>query len=69
MTSEARKYQVQVVTVGTHEPIYAHHKIVAPTPAIAALEAKLLNCGLGGLGRVDVISVEEAPCNTPKQQS
>lgn len=35
--------------------------IPAETAALAAREAVTLNCGLGGLGAVEVVSVEEIP--------
>lgn len=55
----APRYRVQVVTVGTHEPTYKWHTIPAESAPLACREAVTLNQGLGGLGRVEVVSVEE----------
>jgi hypothetical protein len=54
-----KRYRVQVVTVGTHEPIYKWMVVRAETPGIAAANARMANLGMGGLGSVEVIAVEE----------
>ncbi len=66
----APRFRVQVIQTGTHEPVWRWHVVRAETAALAAREAVNLNCGFGGLGAVDVVSVEEIPAKlTPATES